>query len=285
MSLIDFILNVAGILLCLNWRSVSTDPFTSGTPATLLSTVKRAQPMRVKRWHYLAALAGLLVVRAVFYWQVGPAVNWTPKLGLFFVVLTFRGAFFLPSLFFSMLSFLQAFVVFYFWLLVLAALNRNASGSDPIQKMISLQLGSLSRWRWFAQTFTPFFAVAALWIILHPAMVYTGVTNRIPSSLHLVEQSLLAGAAIFLSLKYFLPAFLAVHLVTSYIYLGKSPLLDFSSLTARNILGPLDRLSLRAGKIDLAPIFGIVLILLLLHALPNFALAYLGRCNLTVWPQ
>jgi uncharacterized protein YggT (Ycf19 family) len=285
MGLIDFILNVAGILLCLNWRSISSDPFARGTPATLSGTVRRAQPMRVKRWHYLAALAGLLLVRAIFYWQVGPAVNWTPKIDLFFVVLTFRGAFFLPSLFFSLLSFLQAFLVFYFWLLTLAAINRSASGSDPIQKMISLQLGRLARWRWLAQIITPFFAVAALWIILHPAMVYTGVTSRTQSSLHLVEQSLLAGAAIFLSLKHFLPAFLAVHLVTSYVYLGRSPLLDFVGLTARNILAPLNRLSLRAGKIDLAPIIGIILILLLLYALPNFALACLSRYNLTLWPQ
>jgi uncharacterized protein YggT (Ycf19 family) len=285
MSLIDFILNVAGILLCLNWRSISSDPFARGVPATLSGTVSRAQPMRVKRWHYLAALIGLLLARTIFYWQVGPAVNWTPKLDLYLVVLTFRGAFFLPSLFFSLLSFLQAFLVFYFWLLTLAALNRSASGSDPIQKMISLQLGRLARWWWLAQIITPFFAVAALWIIFHPAMVYTGVTGRTQSNLHLVEQSLLAGAAIILSLKYFLPAFLAVHLVTSYVYLGKSPLLDFVGLTARNILAPLNRLSLRAGKIDLAPIIGIILILLLLHALPNFALAYLSRYNLTVWPQ
>jgi len=32
-------------------------------------------------------------------------------------------------------------------------------------------------------------------------------------------------------------------------------------------------------------LIGIVLLFLLLHALPNLALAWLNRYNLTVWPQ
>jgi uncharacterized protein YggT (Ycf19 family) len=241
--------------------------------------------MRVKRGHFLIALAALLFGRAFFYWQVGPAVNWTPKLDLFFVVLTFRGAFFLPSLLFSLLSFLRAFLVCYFWLLTLAAINRSVSSSDPIQKMISLQLGLLARWPWLAQIAASILTVAVLWIIFHPAMVYAGVTTRAQSNLHLVEQGLLVGVGILLSLKYFLPAFLGVHLVASYVFLGKSPLWDFVGLTARNIVAPLNRLPLRAGRVDLAPIIVIVLTLLLLHTLPNFALAYLGQHNRTVWPQ
>jgi uncharacterized protein YggT (Ycf19 family) len=151
--------------------------------------------------------------------------------------------------------------------------------------MISLQLGLLARWPWLAQIAASILTVAVLWIIFHPAMVYAGVTTRAQSNLHLVEQGLLVGVGILLSLKYFLPAFLGVHLVASYVFLGKSPLWDFVGLTARNIVAPLNRLPLRAGRVDLAPIIVIVLTLLLLHTLPNFALAYLGQHNRTVWPQ
>jgi hypothetical protein len=42
---------------------------------------------------------------------------------------------------------------------------------------------------------------------------------------------------------------------------------------------------LRFGKVDFAPLVGIVLVLLVLHALPNLVLNQLGRRNLTLWPQ
>jgi uncharacterized protein YggT (Ycf19 family) len=285
MSLIDLILNVAGLLVWLNWRSGATDPFASGMPSTLSGTVRRAQPVRVKRWHHLSALAALLLLRALFYWQVGPAVNWTPRLDLVFVVLSFHGAFFLPALLFSLLSFIRTFLILYFWLLTLAALNRRASGSDPFQKMITVQLGRLARWPWLAQISLPVFSGAVLWLALYPLLVYMEVAGRTQSNGHLAGQCLLVGAAIVFSLKLLLPAFLGVHLIASYVYLGKSPLLEFVELTARNILKPLNRLSLSAGKVNFAPILGILLVFLILDLLPDYVLTYLSRCNLTLWPR
>ena len=285
MSFIDFILNVAGLLVWLNWRSGATDPFAHGIPSTLSGTVRRAQPVKVKRWHYLTAVAALLFLRALFYWQVGPAVDWTPKLDLVFVTLTFRGAFFLPTLLFSMLSFLRAFLILYFWLLTLAALNQGTGNSDPLQKMISLQLGGLTRWPWYAQMIAPILAGAALWILFHPVLVYLKVAEQTQSHWHLAGQSALVGVGIIFTLKFLLPAFLVLHLMASYVFLGKSPALDFAEMTARNILKPLNRFPLIVGKIDLAPILAIAIILLLLGGLPEYALVYLSRSNLTVWPQ
>ena len=285
MSLIDFILNVAGLLLWLNWRSVFADPFATPTPSTLSGTLRRAQPRQVQRWHFPAALAALLLVRAVIYQQIGPAVNWTPKLDFYFVVLTFRGTAFLPTLVFSLLSFLRAFVVLYFWLLTLAAINRHASGSDPFQKMISVQLGRAARWPWPVQVILPMLAAAGLWAAFHPVLVYFGIVSRTQSGLHLLVQSLLVGGGLVFSLKELLPVFLIVHLVASYVYLGRSPVWDFASLTSRNLLAPLNRVPLRLGRWDLAPLVGITLILLLLVTLPNLLLTYLDRHHLSLWPQ
>src|SRR6267143_3555912 len=77
MALIDFILNVAGLLLWFNWRAVRFDPLVKTAPATLTGTLRRAEPSRFKRWHLLATLAGLLLARAFVYWQIGSAANWT----------------------------------------------------------------------------------------------------------------------------------------------------------------------------------------------------------------
>jgi hypothetical protein len=44
MALIDFILNVAALLLWLSWRAIRLDPFIRATPATLAGTLRRAEP-------------------------------------------------------------------------------------------------------------------------------------------------------------------------------------------------------------------------------------------------
>ena len=290
MGLIDFILNVAGLLLWLNWRAIRFDPFTRATPATLAGTLKRAEPPRVSRWHFLTALGGLLLARAIFYGLIGPEANWTPRINLGVVALPFplahRGhVFFLSALLFSALSFARTLMVFYFWLLAVASINRSVAEPDRFQKMLLLQLGRAGRWPRMVQAVLPLLAVAALWIALHPLLVSAGITSRVQSYAHLVEQGLLAGLGLYFSLKFLLPAFLFVHLIACYVYLGNSPLLDFIGTTAHHLLAPLRRLPLRLGRVDFAPVVGMVLILLLLHALPDFIVGKLGEMKLNLWPQ
>ena len=67
--------------------------------------------------------------------------------------------------------------------------------------------------------------------------------------------------ALVLTLKFVLPVILLLHLVTSYVYLGKSPVWDFIATTARGLLALLRWLPLRVGKLDLGPLAAIVLIL------------------------
>ena len=65
MGLIDLILNLAGVLIWLSWRSVRFDPLVKTKPATLVGTLRRAEPRRMKGWQLLAGLGALLVLRAV----------------------------------------------------------------------------------------------------------------------------------------------------------------------------------------------------------------------------
>ena len=121
--------------------------------------------------------------------------------------------------------------------------------------------------------------------MLHPLLVHLSVAGQPQSNWHLAGQSLLVAAGIIFSLKLLLPAFLVIHLVASYVYLGKSPVLEFVELTARNILTPLNRFSLQAGKVDFAPVLAVAIILLLLDGLPAYVMLYLSRSNLTLWPR
>jgi len=285
MGLIDLILNFVGVLLWLSWRSIRFDPLIETTPATLIGTLRRAGPRRLQGWQLLAGLAMLLVLRGVLYQQVGPEADWTPKLNLFFVVLAFRGNLFLPALLFSVLSFARVLIICYFWVLVLVIISRRNTQPNPVLKLLRLHIGPVARWPWLAQVLLPLALVAGLWLALYPLLVQLEITGRVRSFAHLVEQSALVGTALYLSLQFFLPVVLFLHLISSYVYVGANALWDFVGATARNLLAPLRGLPLRVARFDFAPIVGVVLIFLLLHWLPRLILRELAGRKLSAWPQ
>jgi uncharacterized protein YggT (Ycf19 family) len=285
MSLINFILDLAALLLALSWRSVRLDPLSRAAAATLAGTVKRAEPRRLKRWHLLACLVALLVGRALFYWQVGPAVDWTPRIDLGMVALAFRGDVFLKALMFSLASFVRAWLVLYTWLVVLVVIQGRAQHPDPLLKLILLQLGAVARWPTWLLAVLPGAAAAAVWTGACPLLIHADVIHRPQSAVHLLAQGGLMGVGIYFTLKNLLPIILFLHLISSYVYLGSNPFWEFIATTARRLLRPLRRLPLRLGRFDFAPLAGIVTLLLLLQALPHAVMLVLNRRGLTLWPQ
>jgi uncharacterized protein YggT (Ycf19 family) len=284
MGLIDLILNLAGVLVWLSWRSLRFDPLGRTTPATLVGTLRRAEPRRLRGWQLPAALVALLVLRGVIYREMGPQADWTPRLNLFFVVLPFRSDQFLPCLLFSALSFARILLVCYFWLLALVVINRRGAEQDPVQKMIRLHLGPVARWPWLLQLLLPFLLITGLWVALHPLLVRLEITGPVGSITHLAEQGILIGLTPYLTLQYVLPVFLLLHLVASYVYLGSSPLWDFVGHTARNLLAPFRWLPLRLGSFDFSPLAGVIVIFLVLHLLPNLVLGQMVQHDVSPWP-
>jgi uncharacterized protein YggT (Ycf19 family) len=283
--LTDFILNLAALLLWLSWRSRQFDPLVRTVPATLVGTLRPAEPRRFKGGELLAGLAVLLVLRGLLYVEIGSPADWTPKLNLGLIVLAFRSDSFSSVLLYSVLSFLRVFLIFYFWLLILALLNRSAADSDAVPRMLRLHLGPPARWPWPWQLVLPVMVIAALWAALYPPLLYLDVVTRVHSTVLLAAQGLVLGLSVFFTLKYLLPVFLFLHLISSYVFLGRNPVWDFVSSTARSLLSPLRRVPLQFAQLDFAPVAGVVLLFLLLHWLPNFILATLAKWNLTLWPQ
>ena len=266
MSLIDFILNLAGLLLWLNWRSVRLDPLARATPATLTGTLRRAVPNRLQRWHFLAALATLLLVRALFYWKIGGAVNWTARLNLGATSIPFQSDFFRRMLLFSVLSFALTLAIFYLWLLFFAVVNRNIN--DPLQKLVRLMLGRAGRWPNWILLSLPVAGAVLVWLLISPLLARMSLVPA-ASFLHRTEQAVLLGLTAFLTWKYLIGAVLALYLVNSYIYLGKHQFWNFINLTSRQMLRPLRRLPLEIGKADFTPVVGITLVFLLAHFAEN----------------
>ena len=285
MTAINFILDLAALLLVLSWRSVRFDPLNRAVPATLVGTVRRAEPRRLKRWHFLAGLGLLLLVRALFYWQIGPAVDWTPQVDIGRVVLAFRGDLFRTEILFSIASFIRAWIILFTWLLILSVLQGPTANPDPILKLIRLQLGGVARWPAALQVLLPGVLAGLIWMLAYPLLARTEVVHRVSSIPHLFGQAGLVGIETYLSLKQLLPAILLLHLVSSYVFLGNNPFWDFIGITGRKILRPLNGIPLRYRRVDFAPLAGIVLILLLLEVLPRAVENLLDRQGLSLWPQ
>jgi hypothetical protein len=266
MGIINFILNLAGLLLWLNWRSLRFDPLGKRTPATLIGTLRRAEPKRLRRWHLLVALGGMLFLRAVLYWQIGSGVGWAAgSLNLGVIELSFRSDHFLYILLYSLLSFGLTLGAFYLWLLLFSIL----AGPEPFHRLVRLQLGPIDRLPGGIKFFLPLVLVAPTWWLASWLLAWLAVLPQPVSTLHRVEESLVIGLGSYLAWKFAAGALLVLHLLNSYIYFGRHPFWSYVTTEAQTFMRPLRILlrtlwrglifflprawPLRSGKVNLSP--------------------------------
>lgn len=272
MDLIDFILNIAGLLLWLSWRAARFDPMAAARPSTLAGTLRRAETRPVKRWHLPAALAVLLVLRSHFYWQMGSSMNWSASLNMAAISVSFAsfgsGAFG-RMLLFSILSFAVTLGVFLLWVLLLSLLSRPKTEFDPVRRFVRLHIGRVDDWPGPFKVLLPLVSVGFLWWLLSWPLVHWNLLPSPVSITHRTEQSLVIGLASYLAWKQIIVGVLALHLLNSYVYLGSHPFWKNISVVARRILVPLHRLPLSIGKFDFAPVLMIVLVLVLAQLVEN----------------
>jgi uncharacterized protein YggT (Ycf19 family) len=258
MAYVDLILNFAGLLLWLNWRSVHFDPLTKRTPATLMGTLRPAAPKKLRPWHLLVFIAGLLLLRAVVYWWLGSAALWSGELNLGVKTLLFRSDWFLRILIFSFFSFGLTLGIFYLCLLPLSLLR----GPDPIHRLVKIPLGRVDDWPRWAKILLPFLATSVLWWLASWLCVWLQVLQPPVAAAQRFEQSIVIGLGSYLVWKFPLGAILLLHLLNSYIYFGKHPFWKYVNATAQVILQPLGKIPLRLGRVDFAPVAAIILVFL-----------------------
>ncbi|HVV71769.1 MAG TPA: hypothetical protein VHI52_09765, partial [Verrucomicrobiae bacterium] len=186
---------------------------------------------------------------------------------------------------YSLLSSLRLALVFYFWVLVVLAINQGTANPELIEKLLRLHVGRISRWPWPIQVLLPIIAAVLLWMAFQPVLASCRVALPTHSLTQLIAQGLVVAAGLVLSLKYLIPSLLLAHALLSYVYLGSNPVWDFIAVTSRNLLKPLRWAPLRIAKVDLAPFGGVLLVVLLLHWVPNYVVNELAQRNLTLWPH
>jgi len=262
MDTVDFILNLAGVLLWVNWRMAASSPGL-GTPTTLLGTLRRAEPTAARKWYFLAALPVLLTFRAWIYWEIGSTTPWVPILTLGPVAVAFRCDLFQRAFAYSALSFGAALAVFYLCLLLLSVLNRRPPNPDPFGRFVGAMLGPVRRWNSSLQLMLPTLAGIPLWFALSFLFARMQLLPPPGSSVHRLTEGVLVGLSAYLSWSHLLGGILLLHLLNTYIHFGDHALWGYVSSLARTFLAPFRRLPLRVGKVDLSPVVALALVYLL----------------------
>jgi uncharacterized protein YggT (Ycf19 family) len=85
---------------------------------------------------------------------------------------------------------------------------------------------------------------------------------------HLSEEAAVIGVGAWLLWQYALVGVLALHVLSTYVYLGNAPFWNFITSTARNFLRPVQWLPLRVGNVDLLPILVVAIVLVVGRFLP-----------------
>jgi uncharacterized protein YggT (Ycf19 family) len=262
MGYVDLILNLASLLLWIKWRSLPFDPIHKRTPATLVGTLRRAAPSHFRRWHLLAVIGTLLVLRALFYWQIGPAVHWTGRLDFGVITLSFRSDLFGRILLFSIFSFGLTLAICYLWLLLLSLLAGPPANVGPVHRLVRMPLGGIDGWPGWAKIISPFAGTTLIWWLASWLFERLEIIPKPVSAAHRIEESVLIGLGSYLAWKLVAAALLVLNLLNTYIYFGRYPVWNYVNTTAQTLLSPLRKIPLQVGKVDFAPVVGIAVIFL-----------------------
>jgi len=273
MGIIDFILNLVALLLWFNWRTARFDPLAGSTPATLAGTLRRAGAPTLKSWLLPLSIPALLLLRALFYWQIGGALGWTGKIDIGVIAIPFwcdsSYAGLGRTLLFSLYSFLVILIIFNLWLLLLSILKSSNTNSDSLRQLLRAHLGSVETWPWWIKFFLPLFALTLLWCLASWPLTSTALLPDPVSIWQRLEQSLLVGAGSYLCWKFLIVGLLALYFVNSYVFFGRHPFWQHLNEIGSRLLSPLRVLPLRMGRLDFSPLVGIALVLILAHALEH----------------
>lgn len=254
MVILDFLLNVAALLLWLSWRAVRLTAVAAPVRISIVGALKRTGRAPARGWGLPLALVVLLLLRGLLYHQIGAGVKWTAHLGLGVTALPFRSDFLGQMWVYSLASFGRMFCLFYLGLGFFSLLHRGREDSLPTQHFIRSHLGRLDRlpiWGWLAG---PVALGAAGWMLCQPLLRWLGTVPAGGNWLVSAQQGAVIALTALVSWRYLIVAVLLLHLLSSYIYFGESPFWGFINASARRLLRPLRPVPLVLGRIDFSPL-------------------------------
>jgi len=269
MLLVDFLLNVAALVMWVSWRGLRGAD-AAGTAGTILGNLRAAGVERPRRWPYLAWLAALLFLRAILYRQMGPSISWHPAWSHGAATLVFRSDAFLRMLSFSVLGFVSTLLFWYTGLAGILALNRPPSDRDGITRALRRQGTWLARWPGWLLLVLVAIAAGLAWLAIGSIAAKSGLLPPLRGDRHLLQQCLVVSAGQWCVLRWWLAAILLLHFVHLYVHLGNQVLWEFVQNTGLKLSRPFA--FLRIGHLDASPLIALAFYWTLLtwigHGLP-----------------
>jgi hypothetical protein len=257
MSGLDFLLNLAALLLWLSWRGIGT-VHASGPAGTLLGNLKPAERRPGVRHSYLLGLLLLLFVRAVVYRQFGPAFDWNPSWSPGAVRVVFRSDYFWRMLASSVLGFAWMWFGLFASVCLVMAVNRPPQDKDGVTRELRRSVGWISHLPGVLWLFVPSVLLGLAWLLLGWWAAVTGLVPALHHPAHLFQQSIVVGLGAVLVWRWLLTVVLGLNFLNSYVFFGSSPFWDFVQHTGNRLVRPLAWT--RMGRVNLPPLIALALV-------------------------
>lgn len=280
MSVADSILNLAALLLWLTWRGIGTvEP--AGAAGTILGNLRPAETRVQRRWTYLVALGALLLVRALFYRQLGPSMLWHPVWDNGIIPVPFRSDLFLRVFAYSLLSFGWILYTWYAWLILIAVVNHPPHDRDGVTRQVRRSLGGLVTWPGLILLILPMPFLSVAWVGVGWLATHFEMLPPLRDFNHLVQQAFLVGLGGFLVWRWLLVVVYILYFINNYVYLGRHPFWEFIQNFGARICRPFAWIQM--GRLDLSPLLGLIVVWLA-FSLPVSGWPWLKDWNLPFTP-
>jgi len=258
MSLVDLFLNLTALLMWVSWRGISglDAAGTAGTAGTILGNLRPAERRAPPRWGYLAGLIVLLLVRALIYRQVGPALYWHPGWSVNAVGLVFRSDSLARMMAYSWLSFGWLLLTWYTWMVGVLVVNRPPRDRDGVTRAIRRQLGWMGGWPAWILVWVPVLLAGVGWALVGWLASESRLMPALADGRHLLQQSLVVGLSQLCVWRWAAAVILLLHLLNLYVYLGNHAVWEFIQQTGEGLCRPFA--VFRFGHLDFSPVPALV---------------------------
>jgi hypothetical protein len=248
MSFVNFLLDLAAVVLWLSFRGVGGAP--SRPAGTLLGNLRPVEPEQKRSWYALLGLAAILLLRPLFLSPIAGSVDATPSWSPGPVVLVFRSDSWMRLYLYSGVTFFWTWLIFFAHAVLLGVCIRGLSELKGLQDLVVSMVGPIGRWPWYVSLPIPMLLGAVGWFGMSRLFFELGVMPQSKADWHIALQCLSIGLSVWIPCRWVIAGVLLYRMLYGYVYLGEHPVWGFLDVVGRRLQTPISWIPLRLGQMD-----------------------------------